>query len=106
MGALEAARQGLEIDNLVIVNGALKKDTIFPETIKHVVVVYTENDKPTRTAAFLDKVPNSWGAMGAKGAEDPRAINLDLSHVLEGHSDFWKESILRDYVPEIDKLLK
>lgn len=108
--AVEAARQGAEIDVLVCINPALKVNTKFPDSIKHVLVIHTKHDSPTRAARFFDKVPfiqvlipNAWGAMGAKGyiGDDERVDNWDLSDVLEGHSDFFRDRNLNKFMPKI-----
>lgn len=112
--AVEAARQGAKINNLICINPALKTNTIFPSSIERILVVYTVHDKATRSARFFDRVPfiqllipNAWGAMGAKGSETPdeRVNNWDLSSTLNGHSDFFKDENLDRYMPEIKKWL-
>ena len=108
--AVEAARQGCIIDTLICINPALKVKTEFPSFIKKVLVIHTKHDKPTRTARFFDKVPflqilvpNAWGSMGADGykGKDERVSNFDLSHILKGHSDFFKDENLDKLMPYI-----
>ena len=112
--AVEAARQGAFIKTLVCINPALKVKTRFPDNIGKVIIIHTRHDKPTRVAAFFDAVPligllvpNAWGAMGAKGSsiKDSRIVNLELSHRLHGHSDFFNDENLKLLMPEIKKML-
>lgn len=111
--AVEAARQGAIIDTLVCINPALKCDTIFPSTIKHVIVIHTMYDTPTKIAKFFDDlpliglfIPNAWGAMGAHGytGTDRRVRNIDLSSWLDGHSAFFDDYNLDLYMPELISL--
>ena len=108
--SVEAAKQGAIFDTLVCINPALKVDTVFPKTIRRIIVIHTEHDKPTRAAAFFDKVPfvqlivpNAWGKMGAKGAKllDERVYNMDWSNQLKGHSDFFDDDNLKSILPVI-----
>ena len=112
--AVEAARQGASIDTLICINPALKVNTKFPESISKIIVIHTKHDKPTKAARFFDKVPfiqiaipNAWGAMGAKGyiGDDARVKNWDLSDRLEGHSDFFKQRNLEEFMPRITEYL-
>lgn len=97
---LRAAQQGMEFTTLLLINPALNVDTKFPPSIGQVIVVHTEDDVPTRVARWFDRIPfigllipNAWGAMGAYGYEgsDPRVMNIDLTGILEGHSDLFEE---------------
>lgn len=110
--AVEAARQGANIETLICINPALKCNTEFPDSIGRVLVIYTRHDKPTRAARFFDKVPfiqilipNAWGAMGAKGysGNDKRVKNWNLSELLEGHSDFFKKENLDWSMPKLER---
>lgn len=112
--AVEAARQGAKIDVLVLINPALKCNTVFPDTIKKVIVIHTKHDKATKAARFFDKVPfiqlaipNAWGAMGTKGhkGKDARVMNWNLSDDLKGHSDFFNKDNLDKFMPEIKAVL-
>ena len=108
---VEAARQGCKFKRLLLINPALKVDTVFPDSIESIVIVHTEADKPTRTARFFDRVPlvqlivpNAWGAMGAlgyQGKADKRVTNKDMSFVLEGHSDIFTNKNMRKYGAEL-----
>jgi pimeloyl-ACP methyl ester carboxylesterase len=108
--AVEAAKRGANIKNLVCINPALKRDAIFPAAIERIIVIHTNHDIPTRAAAFFDKVPllqlfvpNAWGKMGAKGssASDGRVVNLDFTVHLDGHSDFFDNHNLKNLMPII-----
>jgi len=110
--AVEAARQGAKIDSLICINPALKCDTEFPDSIKTVLVIHTEHDRPTKAARFFDKipfvqiiVPNAWGAMGAKGytGTDNKVRNWNLSEWLKGHSDFFKKHNLDMFMDQLNK---
>lgn len=110
--AVEAARQGAIIDNLICINPALKRDTVFPCLIKNILVIHTKHDKSTKSARFFDKVPliqilipNAWGDMGASGAsvDDKRVTNLNLSDSLNGHSDFFDDSNLDEFMPQVNE---
>lgn len=112
--SVEAAKRGGSIKNLICINPALKKDTVFPHSIERIIVIHTNHDIPTRAAAFFDKipllqlfVPNAWGKMGAKGATclDGRIVNFDFTHKLDGHSDFFKDENLEDLMPEIENVM-
>ena len=112
--AVESARQGARIKLLICINPALKCKTFFPESIERVIVIHTKHDRPTRAARFFDKVPfiqllvpNSWGAMGAKGArlDDDRVFNWDLSDRLAGHSDFFKDDSIEGLMIDLKKLI-
>ncbi len=107
---VEAARQGAKFECLYLINPALKVDTVFPASIKRVIVIHTKHDVPTRAARMLDRVPllqlivpNAWGAMGARGYKggDERVTNLDLSGILDGHSDIFQHDILKVLGPAI-----
>lgn len=106
--AVEAARMGAKIKNLVCINPALKVDTKFPDTIKRIAVIHTDHDKPTKAARLFDKipfiqliVPNAWGAMGSDGATDPRVTNFDYTQYLKGHSAFFQDRKLQKLLPAI-----
>jgi hypothetical protein len=112
--AVESARQGAKIKLLICINPALKCKTVFPESIERVIVIHTKHDRPTKAARFFDKVPfiqllvpNSWGAMGAKGAKltDERVFNWDLSGRLDGHSDFFKEDCIEGLMIDLKKII-
>ena len=111
---VEAARQGVHFEHLLLINPALKVDTIFPASIEKVTVIHTAHDIPTRAASIADRIPflqllipNAWGAMGAKGARlgDKRVTNIDLTPSLEGHSDIFTDANLERYGPFINKLM-
>lgn len=111
--AVEAARMGAKIDNLICINPALKVNTKFPESIKRIAVIHTEHDSPTKAARFFDKVPfiqliipNAWGAMGAKGARDERSVNFDFTEFLKGHSEFFRPSKISQLLPVIKQWIK
>lgn len=111
--AVEAARMGANISNLICINPALKVDTKFPESIKRIAVIHTDHDKPTKAARFFDKVPliqllipNAWGAMGAKGASDERAVNFDFTEFLSGHSEFFRADKINELLPVIKQWIK
>lgn len=106
--SVEAARRGAVIKNLICINPALKRNTVFPNSIERVVIIHTKNDIPTKMASICDKipflqilVPNAWGAMGREGSKtvDPRVVNMDFTEVLEGHSDFFEYSNLKIIMP-------
>lgn len=112
--AVEAARRGAPIKNLICINPALKKKLVFPAGIEKILVIHTKHDVPTRAAAFFDKVPllqllvpNAWGAMGAKGATSPdkRVKNLNLSNNLKGHNDFFDDQKLDTLMPYLKMYL-
>ena len=105
--AVEAARQGAKIRTLVLINPALRVDTVFPDTIDKVVCVYTNNDKATKQAKFWGKVPfinwlvpNSWGAGGAYGC-DNADVKLDYTMYLSDHSDFFTKENLDMLMPVV-----
>lgn len=111
--SVEAARQGMEIDTLVCINPALKVDTDFPDTIKNVIVIHTEHDSPTKAAKFFDTLPilaifapNAWGAMGAYGAKDKRAINMDMTKLLKGHSAAFEDDNVPIVVARVKSKMK
>lgn len=96
---VNSARQGARFDKLLLINPALKVDTVFPENIGEIIVVHTKHDVPTNVAKILDKIPflclaipNAWGAMGKNGykGKDKRVTNLNMSKVLKGHSDVFE----------------
>ena len=110
-----AAKKGAKIDLFICINPALKCKTIFPASIKNILVIHTKHDVATRLARFFDKVPfiqliipNSWGAMGAKGYKgiDSRVVNWDMSDLLEGHSDFAIDENLDVLMPMINEHIK
>ena len=112
--AVESAKQGLQIETLVLLMPALKTKTVFPDNIKKVYVIYTKHDVPTRAARIADKIPllqllipNSWGAMGAKGYEgdDEKVINI-AAHDCQGHSKIFKEPQLSYYSEKVASLTK
>lgn len=112
--AVEAARQGAKIKTLIIINGALKCNTDFPNSIEKIIIVYTRHDIPTRAARFFNMVPiigwfipNAWGAMGAKGSsiKSSRIINLDCTNELGEHSDFFDDENLKVLVSKIKTML-
>jgi hypothetical protein len=97
---VNALRQGAKFTRIILVNPALKVDTVFPPGDYEVLVISTENDRATKAARFFDGmpvlgwfVPDAWGAMGTYGykGNDPRIRNLFLTAVLEDHSDVWDE---------------
>lgn len=123
---VNSARQGARYDKLLLINPALKVDTVFPDNIGQIIVVHTNNDAPTNVARILDKIPflclaipNAWGAMGKVGyqGKDKRVINLDMTDVLNGHSDFFAnknnylknlmaKAVLQDGLPkDLDKFM-
>ena len=108
-----AAKMGAKMDNLICINPALKVNTKVPESIKRIAVIHTEHDTPTKAARFFDKIPfiqliipNAWGAMGAKGAKDKRAVNFDFTEFLSGHSEFFKFSKISQLLPVIKQWIK
>lgn len=113
--AVEAARQGAYIKTLIVINGALKVKTKFPDTIEKIIIIHTDHDQATRAAAFFNRIPliglfipNSWGKMGAKGSsikDDPRITNLNFTRELQGHSDFFEEKNLKLLMPKIKSML-
>lgn len=97
---VNALRQGADFSAVVLVNPALKVDTVFPPGDYRVLVIHTEHDMATRAARLLDGlpvigwfIPDAWGAMGALGYKgtDPRVENLDLTTFVDSHSDVWSE---------------
>lgn len=101
---VESARQGARFDKLLLINPALKADTVFPDNIGKILVVHTNNDTPTNVASILDRVPllcllipNAWGAMGKIGytGTDKRVTNFNMTSELKGHSDFFKNEELK-----------
>lgn len=112
---VQAAKFGGNIKNLILVNPALNVDTVFPENIDRIIVIYTKHDKATRAARFFDSIPlieklviNAWGAMGAKGykGNDKRVVNLNFSQDLDGHSDFFEDDNLEKLLPIVlEKLI-
>lgn len=111
--AVEAARQGMEIETLVCINPALRVDLEFPETIKNVIVVYSKHDKATLSARLLEKlpiiswlVPNAWGAMGTYGAKDQRVINVDMSDIVKHHSGAFDDDVKALFVARINKIIE
>ena len=113
--AVLSAKFGAKINTLVCINPALKCSTVFPESIERIIVIHTRHDRPTKTARFFDKVPllqllvpNAWGAMGADGykGNDKRVYNWNLSHRLEGHSDFFSDDKVELLMIDLEKLIK
>lgn len=109
---VEAARQGANFDSVILINPALNINIKFPLSIKHILVVYTKHDGPTRLARFLDAmplvgklIPDIWGAMGAVGYKgtDTRVNNLNLSYSVEGHSDIFESHNLAEHGPTLAK---
>ena len=112
--AVEAARQGGIIKNLVLINPALKINTAFPANIGNIIVIHTKHDKATKAARIFNSIPfvglfviNAWGAMGTRGykGDDDRVINLDFSDKLDGHSSFFKQDITKELMPIVKKHL-
>ena len=115
---LNAMRQGAQFKRIVLINPALKVNTVFPPGDYEVLVIYTDNDVATRAARFFDGlpvlgwfVPDAWGAMGAKGYKgtDPRVRNEDMTAVLDGHSDIFDHDnmlfagdIVADFLYEVN----
>ena len=107
---VEAMRQGACFDAMLLINPALKPDTVFPEGVKNIYVIHTHHDKPTMTAQILDKIPgigliipNAWGSMGAVGytGNDPRVENIDMTWHLEGHSDIFSSMNMNMFGPDM-----
>ena len=105
---VNAAKQGAIIYNAILINPALPVNTVFPETMKNIIVIYTKHDKATKAARIGNKipllglfVPDAWGAMGTQGAKvpDSRVINLDFSQFLDGHSAFFERENLESLMP-------
>ena len=107
---VEAARRGALLDSILLINPALHVNTVFPDSLRRIVVVYTKHDAPTRAARFFNKipflrklVPEAWGAMGAEGykGKDPRVLNMNMSGVLKGHSDLFEDGVIEKvaYMP-------
>lgn len=97
---VNAMRQGAQFKRIVLVNPALKVNTVFPPGDYEVLVIHTRHDIPTKAARLLDGlpvigwfIPDTWGAMGALGyaGTDPRVRNEDMSIILKGHSDIFEE---------------
>ena len=112
--SVKASELGADIHTLVCINSALKVKTKFPDSIKRIIVVYTRNDKATKAADFLDRVPllqliipNAWGAMGAYGykGDDKRVINCNLTDKLDGHSDFFSSDNIDVLVPYLKGII-
>lgn len=114
---VNAMRQGAKFKRIVLINPALKVNTVFPPGDYKVLVIFTDHDKATRAARFFDGlpvigwfIPDAWGAMGAKGykGQDPRIVNEDMTAVLDGHSDIFDEDnmvfagdIVADFLYEV-----
>ena len=102
---VETAKRA-KIETLILINPALKVDTKFPASIGKIICFYTKHDKPTKTAAFFDRVPviqliipNAWGKMGAKGYAGPdgRVQNINMSADVGGHSEIFKDQNIQKY---------
>jgi hypothetical protein len=111
---VRAASLGAEFESVLLINPALKSKTKFPQSIKKITVVHTNNDIPTKTASFLDKVPfiqliipNAWGAMGNTGyiGDDSRVTNINLTNSLSGHSDIFSDNNMSKFGYELSKEL-
>jgi len=95
------------VDNVVLINPALPAKLNFPSSCKQVTVFYTKQDKATRAARLLNKipfiellVPDSWGAMGAVGSltnqtkatMPPIVYNVNMSNKWLSHSDAFSQA--------------
>lgn len=109
--AVRAARKGAVIDYLVCMNAALRVDTVFPDTIKNVFIIYTDNDRATRAAKFFGGVPlvqlfvpDLWGAMGTYGSNNNQANTKHYtSSMIDDHSDILSKEDLTLLMPAIEK---
>lgn len=97
-----AAKEGAKIECLISLNAALKANTVFPENIKRVLVIYTKHDKATKAARFFDRlpfigffIPDSWGAMGALGSTSGQqnVTNFCTDDILSDHGDIFDGDI-------------
>jgi len=109
-----AINKGARFETVLLINPALKVNTKFGKSVKHIVVIYTNHDIPTRMARFFDNVPvlsllvpNAWGAMGAVGykGEDNRVLNMNLTDVLDSHSDLFDTDNLTSLGSTLTQLL-
>ncbi len=109
---VEAARQGAYFDRILLINPALKVDTVFPDTIGEIIVLHTKHDDATMSARVLESipflgwlVPNAWGSMGTHGyhGKDIRVTNLDKSNSVFGHSSIFQGSTATIELPKIIK---
>ena len=107
-----AAKMGAHFDTVLLINPALNVNTKFPPTIGKIIVLHTKHDKAVRAARFFDAipfvewlVPDSWGAMGAKGAtrRDRRVININTK--VDGHSSIFSKSNLSKFGPMVVDML-
>lgn len=98
------AGEGVIIDKLVCIQPALRRDTIFPHTVRHILAFYNKKDIAVfaaRVFRYINPVswfnPHQWGMAGKSGftRKDSRRTQIntmtDLPVVCKGHTYLGKE---------------
>ena len=85
---VEAARYTPKIKQLILINPALDKDTVFPEYLDRVIVFHNIYDDVVTASKWIPW--HVWGEMGRTGyvGDDPRVTNIDTFNLfkVKGHS--------------------
>ena len=54
---VEALRQGAKFKSILLINPALKANTVFPSGDYTITVIHTKHDRAVRAARFFDAIP-------------------------------------------------
>ena len=114
IAVIAAKKYGAEIENLICIGAALRRDIKFPESIKNILVLSSQHDSATKSARFFNRiplirrfVPNVWGSMGTDNhiGDDPRVTKVYLDGYISDHSDYFTDGDLQKVERVIDDWL-
>ena len=88
------------------ISPALNSKVDIPAVVERMVVMHTRNDRAVKAAKWLLFHP--WGAMGSRGycGYDKRVVNLDFTHLVTGHSDWFSTDNAPYFANRIADLLE
>lgn len=113
----EAARQGLKLAAHIAYQPAMRRDTVWPESIGRVLVLHNRHDYAVRLGRIWRWVnpvswflPHRWGTAGAKGfsTRDSRVTQWDVASfdaASRGHSYLHRPTVARRWAPRINHWL-
>lgn len=106
---VKCLKQGANLDKLILINPALEKNFIFPDSVNEIHVFHSPNDKAVVAAKWLRKLlfwrsDFLWGEMGNTGykGDDKRVINHEMK---TKHSGLFNEKNIEAFSVMINDII-